>query len=552
MSAMVNTNPASGGKEGTGFCTPKEDKSPQRFCVPAKRVIPIIFIPGIMGSNLRLSKSRQERLKKSNNIAWNPDKPTDMLDAKDYSPSRRQLEWDQHETGVEIYDPVNNPTGNPKETADRRHEAVELSKGLRKSPDAKVLHEDPANERSDTTARKRGWGEVYFGSYGGILDACEICLNDLTSTAVWSKVLDVAPTDWGAISNYSLKPLTRKERDDALKGCVFPVHAIGYNWLQTNFQSALILKRRIEALMATYVSNGFDCRKVVLVTHSMGGLVARALVHPSVGNFSDKVLGVVHGVMPAVGAPAAYKRIRCGFEGAGILAAILGNNGPAVTSVLANSPGGLELLPSDKYGNGWLRIESENHEVKTLPVNGNPYEEIYGLRGKWYGLLVEEWLNPAGVPTAGVAATTGYLANARHFHQTISETYHPVSFAHYGVDATRPSWETVSWKCEAKNSHVHMDNWRLASDDGRGTMSFFTGESRYGLQVMAAVKLGTSRGAGDQTVPARSADMQARSAVFKGIFEQRGYEHQSSYSDPNAVNSTIYCIVRIVQTMKWS
>lgn len=552
MSATVNTNPASGGKEGTGFCTPTADRSPQRFCVPPKRVIPIIFIPGIMGSNLRLSKSRQERLTKSSNIAWNPDKPTDMLVAKDYSPARRQLQWDQHETGVEIYDPVNNPTGNRKETADERHGAVELSREVRKSADAKVLHEDRVNERSDTTARKRGWGEVYFGSYGEMLQACEICFNDLNATDAWSKVLDVSPANWGAISSYSLKALTRKERDEALKGCVFPVHAIGYNWLQTNFQSALILKERIDSLIANYVSKGFDCRKVVLVTHSMGGLVARALVHPSVGNFSDKVLGVVHGVMSAVGAPAAYKRIRCGFEGGGILAAVLGNSGPAVSSVLANSPGGLELLPSDKYGNGWLCIESENHQVKALPVNGNPYEEIYGLRGKWYGLLVEEWLNPADSPDAGVATTIGYLANARHFHQTISETYHSVSFAHYGVDTRRPSWETVSWKCELGKSLIPVENWQLSSDDGRGKLSFLTGESRYGVQVTATVKLGPSKGAGDQTVPARSADMQAKSGVFKGIFEQRGYEHQSSYSDPNAVSSTIYCIVRIVQTMKWS
>lgn len=551
MSTTVKTNSATGGKGGTGFCTPTEDKSPQKFCVPPKRVIPIIFIPGIMGSNLRTSRNRQERLKKENNIAWNPDKPSDMLEAKDFSPARRQLQWGQHETAVDIYDPVNNPTGNPKETADQRHDAVELSNDLRKSTDANVLHEDLAKARDDRTARKRGWGEVFFGSYGELLGTCEMCFNDLTSTKTWDKVLDVAPVSWGAIESSSLTALSRKERDDALKGCAFPVHAVGYNWLQTNFQSALNLKSRINALIANYVNKGFDCRKVVLVTHSMGGLVARALVHPSVGNFSEKVLGVVHGVMPAVGAPAAYKRIRCGFEGAGILAAILGNNGPAVSAVLANSPGGLELLPSENYGNGWLRLQREGHTEKALPVNGDPYSEIYTLRGKWYGLLVEEWLNPADEPTAGVAMTTGFILNARHFHRTISETYHPVSFAHYGIDIARPSWESVTWDISAGKSLVPLEKWRLSFDDGRGGLRFFTGESRHGISIETSAKLGTSKGAGDQTVPARSADKQVQSGAFRGIFEQRGYEHQSSYSDPHALCSTIYSIVRIVQNMKW-
>jgi hypothetical protein len=30
------------------------------------------------------------------------------------------------------------------------------------------------------------------------------------------------------------------------------------------------------------------------VTHSMGGLVGRALLHPEMGNIESKILGVVH------------------------------------------------------------------------------------------------------------------------------------------------------------------------------------------------------------------------------------------------------------------
>jgi hypothetical protein len=56
---------------------------------------------------------------------------------------------------------------------------------------------------------------------------------------------------------------------------------------------------------------------------------------------------------------------------------------------------------------------------------------------------------------------------------------------------------------------------------------------------------------GDQTVPAQSADHQLNSGVFKGIFRQTGYEHQSSYKDPRAIASTLYSIVRIAQEASW-
>lgn len=549
MGAKLKTISESTGKMAEGFCTPREDKSPQKMCVPPRRVIPIIFIPGIMGTNLRLTKDRQEKLGKKNNIAWNADKLADILEFKDYGPARRQLQLDQAATEVEVYDPANNPTGNPKETADKRNSAVELSDALR-TGSSNVLHDPAGKPRDNATARRRGWGEVLFGSYKDLLEKCELCFNDLSSPH-WRNVLDVDPALWGAHPGFSLKAISLHERDAALRGCIFPVHAIGYNWLRTNIFSALSTRERIDELIARYRGYGYDCRKVILVTHSMGGLVARALVHPSIGNYEKKVLGVVHGVMPAAGAPAAYKRIRCGVEGIGPASGVLGSTGPAVSAVLANSPGGLELLPSSKYGNGWLKICRDSAVVKSLPVQGDPYEEIYKLKGKWYGLMVDEWLNPANDVDGGSARTTGYLANAKYFHELIGDTYHPNSYAHYGVDPDRPSWETIVWNSKAGHSIANPDQWTISSDRGRGSIEFLTGEEHYGLPVRATAELAAANGAGDQTVPARSAESQLKSGAFKGIFEQRGYEHQLSYKDANALNSTIYCITKIVQSMNW-
>jgi hypothetical protein len=67
-----------------------------------------------------------------------------------------------------------------------------------------------------------------------------------------------------------------------------------------------------------------------------------------------------------------------------------------------------------------------------------------------------------------------------------------------------------------------------------------------------AVELGKSSGLGDQTVPLRSADHQRLRGKFSGIFAQSGHEHQASYSDVNAVNSTLFSLSRIISAMKWS
>lgn len=101
------------------------------------------------------------------------------------------------------------------------------------------------------------------------------------------------------------------------------------------------------------------------------------------------------------------------------------------------------------------------------------------------------------------------------------------------------------------NSAVPLESWRVVRDSGQEKLDFSTGEMRYGSPVTPKATLGDSEGAGDETVPARSAGAQSRSTSFRGVFQQQGYEHQLSYADENALSSTIYSITRIAQLMKW-
>lgn len=542
-----------------GFSTPKADKRPQKMPVPPKRVIPILFLPGIMGSNLRLSAERQNAIGASNNKAWRPDHKVSTGAMMYESPSERQMKLDMDHTEVDIYDPVNNPTGDPNESAKERNDKVEVDAELPIGSDGVLLVDDPVRsglKRSkEQKALERGWGEVYFTSYRGILEKCESVLNSHKLSGRWKEIIDANPQSWGAYPPESLKPLTEDEFKKAVTGCLYPVHAMGYNWLKSSGDAAKEIKRRCDQLIKRYVDLGYTCEKIILVTHSMGGLVARALIHPEIGGFAEKILGIVHGVMPAIGAPAAYKRIRCGFEELAVPVApapkILGNFGTEITAVLANSAGGLELLPSKSYGNGWLRVCQGKTVFTKLPRNGDPYEEIYKVRGKWFGLIKEEWINPANDPKASFERTSRLLDHASEFHSMLKYVYHSQTYAHYGADQERASWESITWEVGPGQMYQNWDSSAVLTDNAQGEFSVESKNPVSGKAATVVVRMGVPVGAGDQTVPVMSSDDQLRSGKLKGIFRQVGYEHQASYDDENALNSTLYSLVKIIQKMQW-
>ena len=248
-----------------------------------------------------MKPERQKRLKKKNNIAWRPDNLKDTLGFGTVSNADRQLRLDPDATEVDSYDPKTNPTGNDEESADQRNIKVKVD------PNSPYLRNDartnPKFKSANQKARERGWGEVFFDSYGPVLNLLETQMNAMFSQGklnpAWQKIVSIDPKQWQATA--SLPPLGESDLKQIANNCWFPVHACGYNWLQSNGDSAMIIAKRIDAIMADYNKKHMQCEKVIVVTHSMGGLVGRALCHSAYGNLQDKILGIVHGVMPAMG-----------------------------------------------------------------------------------------------------------------------------------------------------------------------------------------------------------------------------------------------------------
>jgi hypothetical protein len=278
-------------------------------------------------------------------------------------------------------------------------------------------------------AEKRGWPGVSWNYYGRLLRSLQ---------------------DW----NTPLKVLLD-----------MPVHAFGYNWLKSNEVSGMLLQDKIRTL---------PVHKVILVTHSMGGLVARFALGGEGGeSIADKVLGVIHGAQPVHGAPAAYRRQICGFEGSGFFESrVLGKSGPDVTAVFPHSPGALQLLPSRHYRTndgrkGWLHVQDHNNPAKyTSYPKEDPYKEIYlkNSHHDFWGMIHGEWFQPDPVNgdildkvSTGVGEKANklpakfilfkkYLHQARDFHERIGEYCHPRTIQYFSRGKT--TCTEVSWQVE--------------------------------------------------------------------------------------------------------
>ncbi|MCP3713836.1 triacylglycerol lipase [Paraburkholderia sp. CNPSo 3281] len=244
-----------------------DDSTAVCYMVP-NRVIPVVFVPGVMGTNLETNGMQPKPV-------WLLDSLSTVKPWMTKGPDLRKRILDPDGTQV--------------------HGRGKIA---------------PGTAQTDDELRRRGWGEVAYVSYGEWLIWLENALNDAH-----------AATDFGrnglreSLCHIVTPGLEKLERDEVALSYKyqFPVHAVGYNWLQSNAVSAERLKTRIDEITAWYREKcGWRCDKVILVTHSMGGLVAR--YYSEVMGTQDKVLGIVHGVMPATGAAATYKRMKAGTE----------------------------------------------------------------------------------------------------------------------------------------------------------------------------------------------------------------------------------------------
>ncbi|TDR28940.1 hypothetical protein [Hydromonas duriensis] len=644
--------------------TPAQDK---KHCEAMIRphIVPVIFIPGIMGSNLKAKTAGQDTefrkylwqsgcIDKARAQAIIQAAAADKSEKVWQVSSLPSLAWGLMFTGA----PGRQQILSPEITV------VDYMPNLKKCEG--IFDKDPQIDLA--VALSRGWGSVSATDYWPVMKSIELALNrspmdmleafELIKIELAQDELAMAQAESGKETEQA-KGNEKKAKKDALakkelwttlkkandaeapfsplnpvslaKGLYgketptkltaeeltksahyqFRVYGGGYNWLNSNWYSANGGMRIVEAgvsyatepdcltevvdaiLKSIQAEEDPDCKQVILITHSMGGLVARAYQKKN----PDKVLGVIHGAMPAIGAAAMYKRMRSGFGGvetpsaltapldsamSGAVAMVLGDTADKVSVVLAHSVGALELAPSDTYGDEdsnykqWLKVYAEpsgrhsgTEELLALPTK-SPYEDIYASDA-WYGLipyvekenpseLQNNRVDPNGtfnykdVETGKIKGDLAYfydnVLQAKKYHTeyvTVS-TYHPNTFVQCmaGTSFGERAYNRVVWQSNVNVTNLADTSWQLVDDNKTGWLRLK--HLNTGAQVELLVQPKSETDFGDGTVPKVSGLAPAK--YVRTLFEQNdGHtDHQASWKPEHARLFAMYAAIKIVQT----
>lgn len=571
--------------------TPESVKSECEIPAPVKYVVPIIFIPGIMGSNIKDNNDSK---------VWYPGIST-FIPYSLRNARQRQIDLNPQTTTVG-YD------GN-----------IKLDK-------QKIPH------ITKEIARARGWGSVITMSYANLLIYLESQLNrpfknikdqvkdQFKGTTEWEKIVQPGNTLTGKIiktwSSHQSTELLSPEQHEALADYAFPVFACGYNWLDSNMNSANKVADQMNNEVMAQIQKEFPTAKFkqfIIVTHSMGGLVARALIQND--KVKDKIAGVVHGVMPATGAPAVYQRLAVGWDGwkasTGLIKSfkawaskfMFGDTSKRFTTTLASAPGALELLPFASYSNqqdfpnnakAWLIIKAQTPAgeiTASLPKTNDPYSEIYKRKNSWWAMMNPDFIDPAGL--LAQEAQDQQLENSfevyrrninivQKLHEYIQDSYHTQTFAHYAADEGFKAFGQVVWRCKDElNIHSEHELIELINLYGKQTPvnspnpdnthkdhPIYLNKNAYkqdGVrEILFDEKHNISKNHkatfyldlkptanGDGTVCYQSGqDIQAKGRTPKASFMINGYDHAGSYDHQSVQLNTLYCIASIVDSIQ--
>ena len=519
--------------------TPKSDTTRLHLPAPPPNVIPIVFIPGVMGSNLKAVKEIKLNgaiLAKAGKPVWNVNSSTSAAGWTLKNPAERQMLLNKDVLTVD----------------DRGDIALKtFGRGVRRTAQSMLPLE---------LAQARGWGTVSWAFYGPFLDWLHHQLNNpmIVGGEPNDVLAQLLALDGKTPPGAAHRPAAlAKDQIRKLMKYQFPVWAVGYNWLQSNLDSGKdVLKIINEKIIPDARKNNHRCEQVILVTHSMGGLVARAVAKQA----GNAVLGVVHGVQPLDGAAAFYKRLAAGFasEGGGIKGWIqslaLGSTARDTTPVIAYAPGPLELAPNQRYNGGkpWLFVRDTHGKIlKALPQSGDPYKEIYADSQSAWRAINPEWLNPAGISGKGLVDYAKTVKVAKGYHTQLGGYVHPQTYAHYSNDTGHKAWGTVTWSAESGAVYqptplqIGLGVWPvprwlpgqprpLAAPATWRLTQTPTDSERFAHDAHGALKMNLLPAAepGDGTVPASASAGQVGTLAGCQIAcgHSPGYEHSASYA----------------------
>lgn len=486
------------------------------------RVIPVIFLPGVMGNNLMDS---------NNKSVWRMDNTLGTFTSWGFRGAKKRKR---------VLDPNNTFV----------------------DPEGAISLEFYNEIEQFSTRKSRGWGEAGNMSYGEFLPWLQKELNDHDikfdnvrsnngKKTLREKLITID-------LNAELGEDESKNVDtDLTYKYLFPVHVVGYNWLESNEQSAVRLKEKIKEAVDGYNERNMLCEKVILVTHSMGGFVARHFSENLGG--SDDILGIVHGVMPTLGSPMAYRRMKAGEAGG--VGLVIGSSGAEMTAVLAQAPGPLQLLPGNSYGMGWLQIEGLSGG---LPIS-DPFADIYTKRDVWWNLCEERFINPEidKIDKATLDFSWNkYMdiinSKVKTFIIKLDGKFHKNTYAFYGNDGDKyPSYGRLYWKSHTSGYYNRNSNQDTIEIANRGVImdpyyteiknirtAYLVDSSDKAQWKKKSYIMAPPGDPGDGTVPVEGARF--ASSGLKAMLGV-GVDHEGAFKNTDTENSRLFTLRSIIK-----
>lgn len=573
----------------------KKVEEPQSPDPLIQNVIPIIFIPGIAGTNLKIKDKMEPLVRKrlgrtDSEELNNPWRPPNI----GWKAIKQINEWSR-------YGPKERQVLLNSETTDVDDDGF-LSPGM----NGVLLPSFTISGR-----RFRGWNTVHHLSYGSFLDFLDITLNPRSLQSSRSFANEMIENRVNSIVDELIKFKgefrKRMERNglvacnldrslvEKIKSNHLPVYAFGYNWLKSNSVSGNMLYDKIKLIIKFYNeiknnrgNNLFKCKNVILVTHSMGGLVSRSVLKKEsdmgIKPKNSLIMGVVQVAMPAIGTPSAYRRMVSGVEwnilpedalmfsrlrnGATIL---MGQTAEETTPVMSYSPGCLQLLPTADYPMGWLVVGFPRRGGSTDPLikvpMADPYSEIYANSKAWFKLVNHEYLDPArlyGLDPA--SAWRGYLHSlsiAKTFHDGLKgveiKTFacQIPTYVCYGNDPNQLSFGTIRWHLENPDVRVHASRERVWKASHCYSIPISSGIIRgirfddikiKGYNPLIDCVIQPQDANGDGTVSWQSGRSPEDYGVKGCVLPLSGFEHQSAMKSEVVQMFTLWSICKIFES----
>jgi pimeloyl-ACP methyl ester carboxylesterase len=242
-----------------------------------------------------------------------------------------------------------------------------------------------------------------------------------------------------------------------------PVYAIGYDWRQSCADSAKKMIPRINEILKKHEG----AKQVIVVTHSMGGLVTRAAL---LQGAEPLIAGVVHCVIPADGAVVAYRRMLTGAltlfgDEPEALSNIMGGTREEYFITQSGLRGPTELLPHDVFPEPWLRLPA-NLSNKDFPDIFDAYSQEAAP-----GFTPKEEPPRRGLTLLQrcVPDMKARLGEARTFTRSIAGKFHPKTFLLFG-DQNVTDVEFDWTKGKVDDDRTKMAAMVIRRPEGDGTV----------------------------------------------------------------------------------